>query len=74
MYTMYARQQSIHFSARGPLHPNIYSMVSPTTDGVHISVFLFGKKIIALLPGNSQNMENICQCTVEKEANRHKIK
>jgi hypothetical protein len=43
-------------------------------DGVHISVFLFGKKIIALLPGNSQNMENLRECTVEKEANRHKIK
>ncbi len=27
MYTIYARLQSIHFSARGPLHPNFYSMV-----------------------------------------------
>jgi hypothetical protein len=26
MYTMYARLQSIHFSAGGPLHPIIYSM------------------------------------------------
>ncbi len=29
MYTMYAHLQSSHFSARGPLHPNIYSLVSP---------------------------------------------
>ncbi len=26
MYTIYTCLQSIHFSARGPLHPNVYSM------------------------------------------------
>jgi hypothetical protein len=29
MYTMYTHLQSSHFSARGPLHPNIYSVVLP---------------------------------------------
>ncbi len=29
MYTLYAHLQSSHFSARGPLHPNIYSLVLP---------------------------------------------
>ncbi len=32
MYTMYARLQSIHFSAWGPLHPYLYSMGGTSND------------------------------------------
>jgi hypothetical protein len=52
IYTMSNRRQSIYFSARGQLHPNIYSMVqllcsTSTLFGLHMwSLFILCKNII----------------------------